>query len=410
MKAYKIIDFNGDGVLDINDIKGKYDASKHPDVKSGKKTENEILKEFLETFEMHHNVMHGGKSDGIVTIDEFIEYYTNISANIDNDSYFDLMMSNAWNLEGKNNTDNLAFAGSQRKVTQVSARDAWRNDHHRNLFGTDKSTPFAKSKANEWQTTAKSGQNGDVYASQNMQGAGSSTFAKVDDYKMQFMTSSQRTTGVAYRGVQHTDDDLVILFREKLASRGARGILGMQRIFKIMDDNGNGQLEIQEFWKAICDFRIQISPEEARKLFDLFDINGDDSVSYDELMRSVVGEMNAFRKGMVKRAFDKLDANKNGVIEIDDIKSFYNAKQHPEVKAGKKTEDEALAEFLDTFELHHSLKHPEEKDRKITVREFMEYYNNVSASIDNDQYFELMITNAWNLNNASYKKGWGAEV
>jgi hypothetical protein len=38
VKAYKIIDYNGDGQLDINDIKGKYDASRHPDVKSGKKT------------------------------------------------------------------------------------------------------------------------------------------------------------------------------------------------------------------------------------------------------------------------------------------------------------------------------------------------------------------------------------
>ena len=86
-------------------------------MKSGKKTEDEVLKEFLETFEMHHNVMHGTKSDGVVTPDEFIEYYTNISANIDNDAYFDLMMTNAWNLDGKNNTGNLAYAGSQRKVT-----------------------------------------------------------------------------------------------------------------------------------------------------------------------------------------------------------------------------------------------------------------------------------------------------
>lgn len=286
----------------------------------------------------------------------------------------------------------------------------WRNDHHRNLFGADKDTPFIKQKEGQWETTTKSNQNGDVYQSQNMKGAGASTFAKPDEYKMQFMNSSQRTTGVTYQGVQHSNDDLVKMFRDKLASRGARGILGMQRIFKIMDDNGNGTLEIQEFWKAVCDFRIQISPEEARNLFDLFDINGDGTVDYDELMRSVVGEMNAFRKGMVRRAFEKLDGNKNGLIEIDDIKMFYNGKQHPEVKAGKKTEEEVLSEFLDTFELHHSLKHPEEKDRKINIREFTEYYTNVSASIDNDQYFELMMTNAWNLNNANYKKGWGGEV
>ena len=122
--------------------------------------------------------------------------------------------------------------------------------------------------------------------------AGSSTFNNANDYKMQFMTSSQRHTGVTYSGIQHTDDDLVKLFRDKLASRGARGIIGMQRIFKIMDDNNNGTLEIQEFWKAGCDFRIQISPEEARKHFDTFDINGDGGVDYDKRMRRVVGVVN----------------------------------------------------------------------------------------------------------------------
>lgn len=63
------------------------------------------------------------------------------------------------------------------------------------------------------------------------------------------------------------------MFREKLASRGARGPLGMQRIFKVMDDNRSGTLEIQEFWKALCDFRLAVSPEECRKLFDNFDLD-----------------------------------------------------------------------------------------------------------------------------------------
>ena len=119
-------------------------------------------------------------------------------------------------------------------------------------------------------------------------------------------------------------------------------------------------------------------------MFDLFDINGDEVVSYDEIMRSVVGEMAPYRKALVKRAFDKLDRNGNGIIEIDDIKSLYTAKMHPDVKTGKKTEDEVLSEFIDTFEVHHSIKNPNEKDRKITLKEFIEYYNNISCSIDND--------------------------
>lgn len=194
-----------------------------------------------------------------------------------------------------------------------------------------------------------------------------------------------------------------------MRQRGARGILGLKRIFKIMDDDGSGFLDRQEFNKALKDYRVQVTPEEGAKLFSLFDLNGDGSISYDELLRGVVGEMNQNRKNLVQKAFTKLDKNKNGIIELDDIIGVYNAKHHPDVKMGKKTEEEVLADFLDTFELHYSLQHPGSRDKKITFDEFVEYYNNVSMSIEDDRYFDLMMTNAWNLNNASYNKGWAGE-
>jgi len=37
------MDKDGSGQLDINDIRQSYNAKMHPDVKSGKKTEDEIL-------------------------------------------------------------------------------------------------------------------------------------------------------------------------------------------------------------------------------------------------------------------------------------------------------------------------------------------------------------------------------
>lgn len=56
--------------------------------------------DFLETFEMHHNIQNGEQADGRITQDEFIEYYTNVSASLDTDEYFAIMMNNAWNLSG----------------------------------------------------------------------------------------------------------------------------------------------------------------------------------------------------------------------------------------------------------------------------------------------------------------------
>jgi len=47
----------------------------------------------------------------------------------------------------------------------------------------------------------------------------------------------------------------------------------------------------------------------------------------------------------------------------------------------------------------------------VTKDEWIEYYNNVSASIDNDDYFDLMMNNAWNLDGKRVtKKGWGGQV
>ena len=56
----------------------------------------------------------------------------------------------------------------------------------------------------------------------------------------------------------YSEKQLVDLFADKLASRGARGIIGLQRQFKIMDDNHSMDLDIYEFKKGIKDFRIAI--------------------------------------------------------------------------------------------------------------------------------------------------------
>jgi calcyphosin len=54
MQAFKIIDQDNSGVLDISDIKQKYNGKMHPKVISGEMTEDEVLYKFLDTFDQHH--------------------------------------------------------------------------------------------------------------------------------------------------------------------------------------------------------------------------------------------------------------------------------------------------------------------------------------------------------------------
>lgn len=152
-----------------------------------------------------------------------------------------------------------------------------------------------------------------------------------------------------------TDKQLLNTVREKIISRGARGINGIKRVFKIMDDNESKTLDKQEFSKALRDYRITQDPNEVDIIFRLFDRDGNGEINYDEFLRTIVGKMNDRRRTIVTVAFKKFDADGNGCINIEDLKGRYNAKNHPDVKMGKKSEEDVLYEFLDTFEQHYSL-------------------------------------------------------
>lgn len=63
---------------------------------------------------------------------------------------------------------------------------------------------------------------------------------------------------------------------------------------------------------------------------------------------------------------------------------------------------------MDTFEQHHTPNDDDTRDGFVSAAEWIEYYQNVSMSIDDDRYFDLMMTNAWNLDKSKVtKKGWG---
>jgi len=65
--------------------------------------------------------------------------------------------------------------------------------------------------------------------------------------------------------------------------------------------------------------------------------------------------MNTFRRALCEKAFKIMDKDRSGVLNLEDIKGVYNAKKHPDVIKGKKTEEEVLGEFLDTFEAHYAM-------------------------------------------------------
>jgi len=74
--------------------------------------------------------------------------------------------------------------------------------------------------------------------------------------------------------------------------RGVKGLIGLKRQFKIMDTDGSGALDYNEFKRALDDYKVGASDEEARNLFNIFDRNKDGTIVFDEFIFSLVGELN----------------------------------------------------------------------------------------------------------------------
>lgn len=195
------------------------------------------------------------------------------------------------------------------------------------------------------------------------------------------------------RGPGSMEVDAVLeKLRASLKRRGAEGIRGLARHFKIVDRDNSKSIDADEF-SQLCNLnRLGLSQNEQNVLMRGFDSDGNGRVDYEEFLRGVRGRLSPTRKKMVRQIFDALDkiGGELGYLTIAAIRPIYSVTNHPQVKAGKMSKDEALQEFLNGFEGSQG-----NRDGRITLDEWIKYYEEVSVSVDSDDYFGTMLAGTW---------------
>ena len=129
---------------------------------------------------------------------------------------------------------------------------------------------------------------------------------------------------------------------------------------------------------------------ELQQLIKYYDVDGDGNIGYEEFLSGLRDPLNARKQAIVDRAFSLLDKNGCGEINAADVASLYDTSRHPAVIEGKKTHDQVLSEFLNSFEGLHG-----NRDGIISKAEWDKYYTNLGMSVPSDEYFVRMMEQVW---------------
>jgi Ca2+-binding EF-hand superfamily protein len=149
-------------------------------------------------------------------------------------------------------------------------------------------------------------------------------------------------------------------------------------------------LDIKEVQYGLADFGISLDDEQAKVVLQNFDRDRSGTVDFDEFLRVIRGDLNAFRLSLIRKAYEKLDVNRDGSVKLDDIAKIYDVSKSPDVVNLKKDPLEVYKQFMNLWDTQVA-------DGIVTFDEFCDYFKDVSASIDNDDYFALMMKNAWKI-------------
>ena len=198
--------------------------------------------------------------------------------------------------------------------------------------------------------------------------------------------------------------------KDRLVNRGAGSIIGLRRIFQIIDKDSVGKISFDNFSLIMKDLRIDLSKEQNTLLFTLFDKDENGLINYNEFIRALQGQLSIKRFELVSKWFEFLDKDKKGEISIGELIENFDASKHPDVISGKHTVKEVTEKFASEFKEHHLVETEASGVTNVTKNEFVDYYTTVSATVTMDSDFELILNNCWNLEAETlashYERGW----
>ena len=185
--------------------------------------------------------------------------------------------------------------------------------------------------------------------------------------------------------------------RNYILSLGRKGLFEIEKIFFNNDIGKTGKVDYKIFERICYDYSL--NKDDIEELEIIFDKYQTKMIDYDLVIKSLVDNMPENRSDLVKKIFISLRPDVNGYIKVIDILNSYNYDKDPDVISGRKNKGIVKSElkyYLDIFQEYNFAKNKVYMDL-MNLGEFINFYNQISIYISNDEEFENYIKNVWGI-------------
>ena len=104
-QVFDKLDKDETGFITVGQLRESYNPKEHPLVRQGKRSEDEILGDFIDVLEYHFNLLNEKNEENAevndikIDFEDFCDFYKTISICIEEDKYFEIMVMSVWGIK-----------------------------------------------------------------------------------------------------------------------------------------------------------------------------------------------------------------------------------------------------------------------------------------------------------------------
>ena len=224
------------------------------------------------------------------------------------------------------------------------------------------------------------------------------TLAKPDSpqFNWHFILSDNPSTNEdnRYLPQEGTVEVLLEKIRESIRGKGIDAFWMLRDFLYECENRASaaGKFDREDLKSAVILWGIPFKGKYMDKIIDLLDNQKLGMIDWRQFLRLIRASIPESREYVIKSVYNYLDSKNEGKISFDVLIKSFDPKEHPIVMLGGGSSESAIEQMRKYFQscVGRSRPYP-----LITLQLFMEYYSDLSAAVDDDTYFESIVTRNW---------------